>query len=113
VRRAGRDGEPLAGAGDEPLAADPEADRAAEDHEALLLARVHVGRGDEAVRLHVRLDHDGLAVRLTARLPEDDALAGDRILDRVSCANHRSILLSSCRCRGCRDERRRSRLRSG
>src|SRR5204862_3262483 len=76
VRRAGRDGDALAGAGDELLVADPEADAAAEDLEALLLARVHVRGRDEAVRLHEGLDHDGLAVRLAPPLPEDDALAG-------------------------------------
>ena len=92
VRRAGRDGQPLAGAGDELLPADPEADAAAEDLEALLLARVHVRGGDEAVRLHEGLDHDGLAVRLAARLPEDDALAGDGVLDGVSCADHLVLL---------------------
>src|SRR4029078_9628774 len=67
VRRARRRREALAGACDELLAADAEADRAAEDLEALLLARMHVRRGDEAVRLDIGLDHDGRAVRLAAR----------------------------------------------
>src|SRR3954454_11948010 len=80
------------GAGDELLPPDPEADAAAEDLEPLLLARVHVRGGNEAVRLHEGLDHDGLAVRLAARLPEDDALAGDGILDGVSCADHLGLL---------------------
>ena len=44
---------------------------------------VHVGCGYEAVRLHVTLDDDGLAVRLTRGRAEDDALAGDGILDDV------------------------------
>src|SRR4029077_16938881 len=79
VRGAGGNGDALAGAGDELLAADLEADRAAEDFETLLLARVPVRGGNEAVRLHEGLDHDGLAVRLAARLPKDDALARDRI----------------------------------
>ena len=99
VRRAGGHGEALAGAGDELLAADLEADGAAEDLEALLLARVDVRRGDEAVRLDVGLDHDGRAVRLTARLPEDETLAGDRVLDRVSCADHACLLLGGPRAR--------------
>ena len=88
VWRAGGNGDALAGAGDELLAADPEADAAAEDLETLLLARVDMGGRDEAVRLHEGLDHDGLAVRLAACLPEDDALAGDGVVDRVSCVNH-------------------------
>jgi hypothetical protein len=82
----------LPGAGDELLPADPEADGAPEHLEARLLARMEACRGDEAVRLHVGLDHDGLAVRLAARLPEDEALAGDGVLERVSCANHRCLL---------------------
>ena len=92
VRRARGHREALARAGDELLPADSEADRAAEHLEALLLARMHVRRGDEAVRLDVGLDHDGRAVRLAARLPEDDALAGDRVLDRISCADHACLL---------------------
>src|SRR6185437_12886958 len=93
VRRARGHRKALAGSGDELLPADPEPDGAAEHLEALLLARVHMRRGDEAVRLDVGLDHDGRSVRLAARLPENNALAGDRVLDRISCADHRSLLL--------------------
>ena len=46
------------------LPADAEADGAAENLETLLLARMDVGGGDEAVRLHVGLDDDGLAAGL-------------------------------------------------
>ena len=84
VRRPRRNREPLAGAGHQLPAADTEADAAPEHLEALLLARVHVGRRDEAVRLHERLDHHGLAVRLPARLPKDQALAGDGVVNRVA-----------------------------
>ena len=77
-----------AGAGDLLLAVDLEADGAAEDLEALLLRRVDVGRRDEAVRLDERLDHDGLAAGVARGLAEDDALAGDRVVDAVACADH-------------------------
>ena len=72
--------------------------RAAEHLEALLLARVDVRRGDEAVRLDVGLDHDGLAAGLARRLAEDDPLAGDRVLDAVSCADHGRLLFSGRLC---------------
>jgi len=81
-------GQALAGACDGLLAADLEADLAAEHLEALFLAGVDVGRGDEAVGLHVGLDHDRLAAGLARGLAEDDPLAGDRVLDDVSCTNH-------------------------
>ena len=63
------------------------------DLEALLLARMHVRRGDEAVRLHERLDDDGLAAGLAGGLAEDEPLAGDRVLDRISSTNHLSAPL--------------------
>jgi hypothetical protein len=72
------------GPADDLLVADPEADRASEDLEALLLVRVDVRGGDEAVGLHERLDHDRLPVRLARRLVEDDPLAGHRVLDHIS-----------------------------
>ena len=62
--------------------------RAAEHLEALLLRRVDVRRCDEAVRLDERLDHDGLAAGVGRGLAEDDALAGDGVVDGVACANH-------------------------
>jgi hypothetical protein len=49
---------------------------------------VHVPGSDEAVRLDEGLDHDRLAARLARRLAEDEALAGDRVLDDVSCMDH-------------------------
>jgi hypothetical protein len=60
----------------------------AEDLEALFLARVNVRRGDEAVGVHERLDHDRGAARVARRLVEDDALSGDGVLDHVACTNH-------------------------
>src|SRR4029453_8333195 len=62
VRRSGRNGDPLAGAGEDFLAAETEADRAAKDLETLLLEGVKVGRRDEAVRLHEGFEADRPAV---------------------------------------------------
>jgi hypothetical protein len=70
------------------LPPDLEADGAAQDLEPLLLARVDVRGGHEAVRLDERLDHDRLTAGLARRLAEDEALAGDRVFDGVSCVNH-------------------------
>src|SRR5688572_13934230 len=47
-----------------------------------------MGRRDEAAGLHERLEHDRLAVRLARRLAEHEPLAGDRVLDDVSCVDH-------------------------
>src|SRR5436190_1754641 len=88
VRRPRRNRQAPAGARDELLAADLETDGAAQDLEALLLARVDVGRGHEAVRLHEGLDDDGLAAGLARGLAKDDALAGDRVVDAVACVDH-------------------------
>jgi len=60
----------------------------------LLLLRMNVGGGDEAVRLDEGLDHDRLAVRLARRLAEDEPLARHRVLDDVPCLNHVVLLLA-------------------
>ncbi|MFL5973097.1 MAG: hypothetical protein ACJ750_11995 [Gaiellaceae bacterium] len=52
-----------------------------------------MGGRDEAVRLDEGLEQDRLAVRLAGGLPEDEPLAGDRVLDEVACLNH-VVLLS-------------------
>jgi hypothetical protein len=65
VRCAGRDGQTVSRSRDELLAPDAEADAAADDLEALLLRRVDVCGGDEAVRLHVGLDHHCFAAGFT------------------------------------------------
>jgi hypothetical protein len=54
---------------------------------------MNVGGGDEAVRLDEGLEHDRFAVRLARGLVEDEPLAGDRVLDDVSCLDH-VVLLS-------------------
>src|SRR5919106_3066683 len=94
VRAAGGHGDALARAGDDLLAVELEGERAALDLEGLGLVRVDVRGGDEAVRLHGRLDEDVLAVRLGRGLEEAEALAGDRILDRLSLADHGQSVLS-------------------
>ena len=111
VRRLRRHRQPGAGACDELLAADLEADGAAEDLEPLLLQRVHVRGRDEASRLHVRLDHDRLAARLPGGLAEHEALAGDRVLDAVACADHVWLLPSFPPLIGGRENDRMERLK--
>ena len=92
VRRARRDGHTLARACDVLTEGRAKGHRPAEHLEALFLGGVDVRRRDEAVRLDEALDDDGLAARVGGRLVEDDALAGDRILDGVSCSNHCDLL---------------------
>ena len=62
------------------------------DGEALALEGVDVGRGDEPLRLDDGLDHDRLAVRVCGGGEEGDALARDRVLDGVACADHPCLL---------------------
>jgi hypothetical protein len=88
VRRAGLDPDDVTRAELELLAGDLEADRPRDDLEALGLDRVVVGGRDRAVRLHVRVERRQLAVRLGGRGAEDEALAGHRVLDRVTCVEH-------------------------
>ena len=83
----------LTGAGDDLLAVELEGDRARLDLEALGLVRVHVRRRDEAVRLDGALDENVLAAGLVRRLQEEQALAGDGVLDHISLADHVGALL--------------------
>ena len=95
VRRARLDHEGLADAGDVPLASDLEAERALDDLEGLRLVRVDVRRGDEAVGLDRDLDEHVLPVGVGGRLHEVQGLAGHGILEGVSGADHRGLLVSS------------------
>src|SRR4029450_1374154 len=88
VRRPGRNGDPLAGAGEDFLAPETEADRAAKDLETLLLEGVKVARRDEAVRLHEGFEDDRLAVRFPRSLAENEPLAGDPVLEDIAWMNH-------------------------
>jgi hypothetical protein len=76
------------GPGDDLLTPDAEADRPTQYLEALLLVGVYVGRRDESVRLDEGLDDNRLAVRLPRGFAENEPLAGDRVLDDVSLADH-------------------------
>src|SRR5207248_7068610 len=68
--------------------ADLDAELARLDREALALGRMDVRGRDGAVRLDDGLDHDRVAVGVGRRGEERDALAGDRVVDRVACADH-------------------------
>jgi hypothetical protein len=59
--------------------------------ELLHLERVHVG-GDAAVRSDCGLDEHVLSTGLARGLQKRDALAGDRVLDCLSTANHDFLL---------------------
>jgi hypothetical protein len=48
---------------------------------------VDVGGGDGGARLEDRLDLDVLAVRVAGGLVDDEAPAGDRVLERLPCAD--------------------------
>src|SRR6266508_3143866 len=52
------------------------------------MGRVDVCGRDEAVRLDGDLDHDCFAVGVARGGEEGDALAGDRAVDGVACADH-------------------------
>ena len=88
VGSPGRNGHSVSRPGRVLLATEAEADRAAQDFEALLLRGMHVRGRDEAARLHEALDDDGLAIRLARGRAKDDALAGDGVLDDVAWMDH-------------------------
>ena len=88
VRRLRLDGDRLAGPQLDLLAAAPHPERSREHLEALGLEGVDVRRGDEAAGLHDRLEDDALAAGLGGGLVEDEPLAGDGILDLISCVEH-------------------------
>ena len=75
------------GSGDDSRPAVAELERPLEHLEALALERVDVRGGDGAVGLDGDLDLDELAVGVGRCLKEVDGLAGERILDRVACAD--------------------------
>ena len=99
VRGSGRNDGDVARLGEELLRADTEADQAVEHLEALGLVRVDVRGRDEAVRPDDRLHQHRLAAGLLRRPVEDQYLAGDGVLERVSWADHGSPLVRD------RDER--------
>ena len=92
VLGAGGDDDLLAGGGDDLAASGLEAELALEHLEALALVGVEVGGGDEAARLDDDLDQDVLAVGVGRGLDEPHQLAGDRIVENVSLADHLLLL---------------------
>jgi hypothetical protein len=82
VRGARRDDEALAGMERPALTADPEAEAAGDALEALPLAGVNM-RLHEAARADEELAGDAIG----GPHPEDDALAGDRIMNGVRCVD--------------------------
>ena len=76
------------------LLAATHAERPGEHLEALGLERVHVRRRDEAAGLNDRLEDDALAAGLGSGLVEHEPLAGDGVLDLISCVEH--LPTSSC-----------------
>ena len=89
VRHAGGHDDDLAGAGDDALAAHPEAHRAVDDLEALLLLRVNVQRARHAAAgRELEVDRDQLAVGVCRGLAERDPLAACGVLECQSCVGH-------------------------
>ena len=66
VRRSRLDDNDVAGLRDDPLLAEPELDGPGEDLEALVLVRVDVGGGDEAVGLQRQLNRRNLRINAVA-----------------------------------------------
>jgi hypothetical protein len=88
VSHPGRDGHHLAGLGDHGLATHLELHRAAQHLEALHLGRVHVLTRHVAVRGELEIELEQLAAGVSRGPPEGDALAGDRVLEDLSCVCH-------------------------
>ena len=84
VRRAGRNEDAVTWSGWQFLAIHLERDRALDDLEELLLKRVEVRRRHESRGLDEALESHILAACLGGRRREDEALAGNGILDRVA-----------------------------
>jgi hypothetical protein len=88
VRRTRLDRDHCARPRDQLALSRPQAELALEHLEALGLARMHVRRGDEPVGANDRLDEHRSAAGLLRGAVEDEHLAGHRVLEPVSLANH-------------------------
>ena len=98
VLLAGGDDDHLARPCHDPLAAHPEAHRALDDLEALLLLRVDVpATGDPPARGELEVDRQQLAARVRPGPSERDPLSAGRVLECLSCLRHaRSDLVVEC-----------------
>src|ERR1044072_6215862 len=74
------------------LALDLERHPTGGDSEALLLARMAVRRGNRSPRAEVEVGRQQLTTGACRRLDPDDALAADRVLDRLADLRHRTTL---------------------
>jgi hypothetical protein len=82
------DDDDVAGSGRDRLSADGELGLAGDDLESLRLVRVHVGGRDEAAWFDGDFDQNVVAARVGCGFEEGDVLAGDRVYECVSLANH-------------------------
>ena len=83
------DDDHLAGPRDDPLASHPEAHRAFDHLEALLLLRVDVlATRNPSVRGKLEVDRQQLAARVRRCLAERDSLSACRVLECLSCVRH-------------------------
>jgi hypothetical protein len=104
VRRSRRNDELVTFACANGFGAEAEIQRSLEDVEALALAGMDMRGGDEALRLHDRLDADELAAGLGCGLVKDQHFAGDRVLESFSGPSRRAGLAGHRRGRGaCRE----------
>ena len=76
--------------------AEAEAHPPGHDLEALLLSRMDVRAGDVTVGREHEVDRQQLAAGVGGRLPEDDPLAADRVVDDLSCVGHCLLLSKGC-----------------
>jgi hypothetical protein len=88
VHHAGDDLDDVAGAGQAPAQAEPEAHEPFDHLEALGLDRMDVRDRDGAARAKPELEGEQLAAAARRRVGEGEALAGDRVLERLSGLDH-------------------------
>src|SRR6185369_14195503 len=93
MRPPGRDDYPIAGSYRLLPAVEPHLQLASEDLVTLLLVRVDMlGRDESAGRQH-HLAHHESAVGIGRHLPPCEPLAGHRVVDRLTRARHRLLLI--------------------
>jgi hypothetical protein len=95
VRHAGRDLDDVAGAGEHGAQADPEAHPARDDLEALGLDRMDVRDRHRAAGPQRKVEGEQLAVGAAGGVGEGEALAGNRVLERLAWRDHRVLSSNS------------------